>query len=590
MFFSASKSPRAASKDRNSPSVSNAFQKRLPARISLAFFLASIGVGAHAQVSPGARDAQEILRQRERERELREQQERRPDVRLPTEETGPARKLPQNETPCFTLRTIVYPDAATRADWGWSLAAADPPDDPATGRCLGVQGLRQAMSRIQDAIIARGYVTTRVLAEPQDFSTGTLKLTLLPGRIRAIRFSQNDAGRGTVWNALPMRPGDLLNLRDIEQGLENFKRIPTAEADIRIEPGERAGESDLAIAWKQSFPFRVNFSANDGGLKTTGKYLGSTTVSADHLLTLNDLFYFSYNHSLGAHRSERGTKGHTLHYSLPYGYWMLALTDSDNRYHQTVVGLNQNYVYSGFSQTWEARLSRLVHRDALGKTNISLRGYLTRYRNYIDDTEIEVQQRRMAGWEAGVNHRRFIGRAVVDANLTWKRGTGAFSAKRAPEDDFGEGTARPRLLTADFSLNYPFQGFGQNFRYSFYGRAQWNRTPLVPQDRFAIGGRYSVRGFDGQVILMAERGWFARNDLGVALPGGQELYLGIDHGRVGGHSAQLLLGRSLTGAVLGVRGGYKAASWDVFIGTPIDKPKGFLTDSVTTGFSFSLSL
>ncbi|MGN6985683.1 POTRA domain-containing protein [Neisseria sp. P0008.S010] len=39
------------------------------------------------------------------------------------------------------------------------------------------------------------------------------------------------------WNAafknkFPTRSGNLLNLRDLEQGLENLKRLPTVEADL----------------------------------------------------------------------------------------------------------------------------------------------------------------------------------------------------------------------------------------------------------------------------------------------------------------------------------------------------------------------
>ena len=31
---------------------------------------------------------------------------------------------------------------------------------------------------------------------------------------------------------------------------------------------------------------------------------------------------------------------------------------------------------------------------------------------------------------------------------------------------------------------------------------------------FSIGGRYTVRGFDGEASLMGERGWLLRNDIG----------------------------------------------------------------------------
>ena len=112
----------------------------------------------------------------------------------------------------------------------------------------------------------------------------------------------------------------------------------------------------------------------------------------------------------------------------------------------------------------------------------------------------------------------------------------------------------------------------------------------MPLDRFSIGGRYTVRGFDGESVLMAERGWLIRNDLGWSLGNsGQELYLGLDHGQVGGASADLLGGGRLTGAVIGLRGGYKDLSWDVFTGAPLSKPEGFKTAHNTSGINLTLN-
>jgi hypothetical protein len=41
------------------------------------------------------------------------------------------------------------------------------------------------MNRVQNAIIARGYVTTRVLAAPQDLKAGLLQFTVIPGHVGA---------------------------------------------------------------------------------------------------------------------------------------------------------------------------------------------------------------------------------------------------------------------------------------------------------------------------------------------------------------------------------------------------------------------
>lgn len=382
----------------------------------LPLFLAFSPMSA-AQTGSTAAIAQEIQRQQARERDLRAQQETAPDVRLPSAIDALSPRLPENETPCFVIKAVELKTDLPVFDW--ALSAADEPGNPATGRCLGTQGINAVMARIQNAIIARGYVSTRVLAEPQDLRSGTLVLTVLPGRIHSVRFSDGSDARANAWNVLPAKPGDLLNLRDIEQALENLKRVPTAEADIQIVPAEAIGESDLVISWKQALPLRLTLSANDAGASATGKYQGSVTVSGDHLLTLNDLFYASFNHDLGGGdgRGERGTRGHNLHYSLPFGYWQLGATTSANRYHQSVAGINQTYVYSGTSENFELKLARLVQRDAVSKTTLSLRGYLTKSSNFIDDTEVEVQRRRMAGWEAALAYRAFMGASTADLNL-----------------------------------------------------------------------------------------------------------------------------------------------------------------------------
>ena len=248
--------------------------------------------------TPGAsqRDdaSQELIRQQERERLLRQQQERNPDVRLIEAPAAvSANRLPAGEAPCFTIDQLVLRgEDAAQFQWALKGASRDDlgaPDSP-LGRCLGTQAINVLMGRMQNAIIARGYVTTRVLAEPQDLSRGTLALSVIPGRIRQIGFAPGTNPRGTWWNAVPARPGDLLNVRDTEQALENFKRVPTAEADIQIMPAEggnaKPGESDLQIQWKQGLPFRLALGLDDGGSRSTGKLQGSVTLSYDHWLTL----------------------------------------------------------------------------------------------------------------------------------------------------------------------------------------------------------------------------------------------------------------------------------------------------------------
>jgi len=549
--------------------------------------------------SPEQRDnaTLEYLRQQERERALRQQQEQGPDVRLQAPRAPDATRYADGDQPCFRVeRVLLTGEGAALFDW--ARAAVDREEggtpDPIAGRCIGMAGINLAMRRVQNAILARGYVTTRVLAEAQNIKSGTLQLTVVPGRIRQVRFAPGTDGRATKWNAVPAAPGDLLNLRDTEQALENFKRVPTAEADVQIAPAEgpgaRPGESDLVVRWKQGTPFRLSLSVDDSGARTTGKHQGSLTLSYDHWWTLNDLFYVSFNRNLDKPDAGGGTRGLVAHYSIPFGYWLLSTTGSDSSYRQTVAGLNQDYVYSGENRSRELKLARLVYRDASRKTTLSLRGWSRSSKNFIDDTEVEVQHRRTAGWELGVGHREFIGAATLDANLQYRRGTGAEGALPAPEEALGEGSSRTGLWLGDANLAAPFKLGGQGLRYSAAWRGQTSHAPLLPQDRFSIGGRYTVRGYDGENSLLADHGWVLRNEVALALgASGHEFYYGLDHGRVSGRSAPLLVARRLTGMAAGLRGQLMRLQYEVFAGRPVDKPAGFQTARITWGFNLAAS-
>lgn len=547
---------------------------------------------AQAQVS-----SDPATRQQEREHALRRQLEPQSDIRLSGDTATIADPgFPDHDMPCFPIaRIALRGDAAEH--FQFALQPVVSGSDSAIGRCLGVQGINTVMSRVQNAVISAGYVTTRILSAPQDLGSGVLTLTVMPGKIRAIRFADDADPLGTQWNALPVAPGALLNLRAIEQGLENLKRVPTADVDLQITPSQTAdtqpGDSDLIISYQQAFPFRLTVSLDDGGAKSTGKYQGGLTLSYDNWWTLNDLFYFSFNHDLGgSNHGDHGAHGHTMHYSLPFGYWQLGLTQSANQYHQEVAGFSQTYRYHGKSENTELKLTRLLWRNATHKTSISLKGLLRSASNYIDDTEVSPQRRRTTAWELSLQHRIFIQRASVEGALSYRHGTGAFGALRAPEEDFNEGTSRFRIITTDLALTAPFAlnlpWGAQTLRYNGTVRAQWNETPLTPQDRFTIGGRYSVRGFDGEYVLAAERGWLVRNELSAALgSSGQEFYLGADYGEVAGRSAALLLGTRLAGAVAGMRGVIGGFAWDGFAGAPLHRPEGFKSAAVSAGFTLN---
>ena len=551
----------------------------------------------------------ESRRQEMRRRQQEQQLQREVDVRL--DDTRQSTLTPSAaesaESPCFPIHTVTLTgDAAGRFQFALKKALKETGFQ--SGQCLGAQGVNRIMVAAQNAVIGRGYTTTRILAAPQDLNSGTLELTVLPGKVRSVRTdtSHNDQTRAAriaaFQNEIPLKGGDILNLRRIEQGLENLKRVPTAEADIQIVPADAPDESDIVVAWRQRLlPYRLSLGVDDSGSKTTGKYQGSLTFSADNPFGLSDLFYLSYGRHLGhtdAHtdsegkKTAGGTQSYAFHYSVPAGNWLWSWNHNYYRYHQAVAGINEVYDYNGKSRGSDIGFTRLLYRDARRKSHIGFKLWQKENQSFIDDAEVEVQRRKTAGWQLSLKHKEYIGRSTLDIGLGYKRGTGMADAIAAPEEVFDEGTSRMKVITADISYNHPFQIGRQHFVYDTALHAQWNKTPLTPLDKIAIGGRYTVRGFDGESSLSAERGWYWRNEVAWSFKPAHQFYLALDGGHVSGDSAQYLLGQTLIGAAAGLRGQFQAGgslNYDLFAGKPIKKPKGFQTASTVFGFNLNYS-
>ena len=494
-----------------------------------------------------------------------------------------------DEKPCFPIARVQLTGRDAFPHWFPAQRIAD----GAVGHCLGVKGINQLMSRLQNRLVSSGWITSRVLVPEQDLSSGQLTLALLPGMLRHIRYADGSDKRALLYTSVPAREGRLLDLRDIEQGLENQQRLPTVEDSMEIVPGEKPGESDVVITRHQSKIWRVNMWVDNSGTKDTGRSQGGAMLALDNPFALSDLLYVSASHDLGF-EGRKQSKNLSGHYSLPLGYWLFEVNASKYNYVQNVAGLNGDIRYSGKSKNLNAGLSRVIQRSASGKTTLRGSVLARETRNYIDKTEIEVQRRRTSAWQLGLDHRHYFGEVTVDGGVSYQRGTRWFGAMPAYES-YSEGDAyatdKSKILTWTAGLNWPFAIGSQNFRYQMNYLRQMSTTPLTSPDQLAIGNRWTVRGFDGERTLSASHGWYVQNTLAWRTPlPEQELYLGADYGEVGGRSdGSTLLGRHLAGAVAGLRGNITAlgAGYDAFAGVPLSKPHGFKTDSVTFGFSIN---
>ncbi|ELY6212100.1 ShlB/FhaC/HecB family hemolysin secretion/activation protein [Cronobacter dublinensis] len=567
--------------------------KALPGR-GLILLLATLPVPLIAapgdpSLLPKAEEQFQHQQQQQKAREARLAAEA-PDIRIPVATASSSQLQFPDENPCFTIERVTLAGKDALPHWVPLQRLAD----QAVGHCLGVQGINMIIGTLQDRIIEHGWVTTRVLAPQQDLREGELTLRIVPGRIRDVALTSDSGRYIRLWPTMPAHAGNLLDLRDIEQGLENMQRLPTVQARMELQPGDAPGESDIVIQRVQSRFWRVGAWVDDTGTESTGRYQGGVMLALDNPASLSDLFYVTASRDLGF-AGRKSSKNISGHYSVPFGYWTLGLTASDYQYSQTIAGRNADILYAGKSHSLDVQLSRVLHRGAASKTSVTWDVLMREARNYIEDVEVENQRRRTSAWRLGLEHRHYLGPATLDASVSYQRGTRWFGAQPAWEEDVDDetyATALSKIVTWKASLTMPFTLWSQDFNWTTQYDRQMSDTPLTPQEEFSIGNRWTVRGFDGERTLSASRGWTLQNTLGWSTPlPAQELYLGADYGEVGGNSSTHaeLSGQHLAGGVLGVRGAIERAhlSYDLFSGVPFSKPPGFKTDPVTFGFSLN---
>jgi hemolysin activation/secretion protein len=539
---------------------------------------------------PPAELVQEGLRRQE-QRNLEQQQHLQPKTDILRADTVKAKSfdLPVEE-PCFKINKITVGDGAETR-----FAALADVAKPFLNHCIGVQGLHKVAAVLNARLVEQGYVTTSVSFPAQNLSLGTLAFKLHTGRVAAIELVQagaaersRDTGWGSWKNAFPLEVGDVLNIRALEQGVEQMTRLRSQEVTTRIEPGQEADSSIVYIERNQAtFADRLygSVTLDNSGSETLGRPQLSGNVTLDNLAGVNDVFTISGN--INAHRPTREHRSYSLavSYNIPWDYHTFNLSQNSNHFAQFVQGTTARFLSSGSSSTSEAKWSYLAWRTGSTKAGVYGTVSMRRARSYLDDVELVVQRRRTTTLELGATLKQFAGQGVVDLALGYRRGMGWGGAQEDFTDaETGGPTLRPRILSLTGGFSHPFKLFGQAFKYSGSVRAQATRDTTLSIDQISIGGYGSVRGFDGDSVLLAESGLVLRNEVSHALPAWAGLssnaFVALDAGVVRGASADRLVGKRLAGIAVGTRGRWKNLMFEVSIATPVHKPSKFRTCSV----------
>ena len=458
---------------------------------------------------------------------------------------------------------------------------------PYENRTLNLSDIEELVQKLNRKLQDKGYVTSEVVIPEQNIGNGILRLHCIPGKLRHVVYAEGS--KELPWrNAFPIREGDLLNVRMLEEGLENMKRVPSLDVSMKILPTGTPEFSDLELTIRNGKQVHGRLSFDNSGVKETGKNQVTLALGFDRVFNANDVLTFSGTLDTEGSWSTKGTRSQSFTYSIPYGKDRLTVSHNINRYNQLVPSNPYSFTSSGKSETTRVSIEHMISRSRTERKSIDITGIKRDSQYFINDVEIPVQGMNTSALEIGFNDRIFCGKNTLYLRTAYKKGTGWFGAQKENEyPDTPKTRYQMWLLDIEWQQPFIMGNRPASFSSSFHG--QWNigGDRLYGVDMLSIGNRYTVRGFDGETTLMGESGWYLRNEMASTIPDlHSEVYFGLDIGTVYGPGTETWNGRTIAGAAVGMRGTFSSGiSYDIFISRALYKPEGYHTCRWPFGFA-----
>jgi len=450
------------------------------------------------------------------------------------------------------------------------------------GKELGKAEIFTVIKELTDFYISRGYVTTMVGIEPGSIKEGVLTLRVLWGKINGFEVNNSEPSfrqKTRLFSAFPFAKGKVLNMQDVDQAVENLMRV-SGEDNLQIKPSKLDAMSNLNLIVKPSFPVSISAGINNSGSKSEGwqQYYGSTTFK--NIAGLNDIFnaYYSWNNLIN---DDDEKKAWSLSYGVPLGYWTFDLSWYHSSYDQTIDGGYGNYASEGNSDRKSLRISRMLARNATGKT--SLWAKMEKRDNYsaFEHEQIDVSSKKYTSVSSGITYVGSLMGGWLYGDLGVMAGVPWFDAAWKDDQDLEGFDLNYIKYNGMVSWTRPLFQFGRlGGSYELNTGFQYSPDVLASDAKATLGDEFTVRGYKDDALQVDSGAWVGNTlnlPFDIHFAGVSQLtpFMGYDFGfaqdncpeGVNTCDAQFMMG-----AAVGIKATGSYFSSSLTAGWPVKKP------------------
>ncbi len=356
-----------------------------------------------------------------------------------------------------------------------------------------------------------GFLSSGVLLPNQHIQNGTVKFEVIEGHLAAIQVSGNEGLHAEyIQHRMQTETGEPLQQQQLLERFQALLRDPLIETiNGALKPGSRPGETVLDLEVKRAQPYDLTLSMDNYTPPSVGAYTGNLDGTLRNLTGLGDYLQLHLGGSAGMQEI-------SAFYSIPVGYTETRVNvgfqasqseivdddleqyDIENRFMDMNIGISHPF-YQSMNELFSLELQYAFRQN----------------RTYFDGDPIPLSEGAEENGKSKVSVFRFI------QNYLNRSSDSVFSARSSLNAgvDFFNATIHSNRADSRFfswlgQLRYlhKLDLLGEGTQVYLRSDIQLASETLMPLERFALGGVYTVRGYR-QNELVRDNGYAASIEL-----------------------------------------------------------------------------
>jgi hemolysin activation/secretion protein len=463
---------------------------------------------AAAQVLPQTLENEAARQRREIERETAPLRQRGPAVIAPA--PGPRLEFPAGGA-TVVLKRIEFGESHFL-----SPAELDAIRARHIGRSIDLAGIGRLVQEVNDLYAEKGQVTASAVLPPQKLDGGVLQVRLVEGRVGRIGIS----GAIQTWpwyirSQVPVGEDTVVDAPALNRSVSIFNRLNELQIRAQLSAGASFGLTDLDLAVTEPARNVVQFSYDNQGVLSTGRYQGTLFLRHHNLLGIDDRLVLYGTRARG---SILGSGSYTLPVS-PWGT-RLGLSFTRSAFH-IVNGAIRELRPEGISESGALTLSQPVFAtDVILLQATGGLGFGSGKSKHLDVATVESSYTRSL---AGVALNVTLPTLTHSSTANW--------TQVAHEDKLAGVNRNFTIWTGNTSSVWRMT---DNVYGLLTGAGQYTSETQLPGDQiFQIGGPTTVRGYPIGAAF-GNSGFYAQAELHYLVPEPLqqlEAFVFLDHGQ-----------------------------------------------------------